>query len=308
MAKTKSSQYILTELKKNIALPGFRRTEDLSQLLPGQRRRMNHVVWLDNTTVPCAKMYAECVWFFPVNMINVPTPPGKGPEAHAHPFSEIITFFGTNRGDPTDLGGEIELWLEDEKFVMTKSFLCYVPAGMKHCPLKMRNVKRPIFHFTIGLGNSYQGKVPVADKKIRDHSHLFVFQNKPNLKLPEFRHEIPKERAYRMVYLDKEVVPETDFYLEGLWFWPRQPDTNQKPGVPEHVHDFDEVISFFGSNPDDLHDLGGEVDLWIDGEKNVLTRSFMAYVPAGVKHCPITVKRVDRPIFHFTAGPGTMYE
>ena len=107
-----------------------------------------------------------------------------------------------------------------------------------------------------------------------------------------------------MVYLDKEVVPETDFYLEGLWFWPRKPDLNQKPGVPEHVHDFDEVISFFGSNPDDLHDLGGEVELWIDGEKSVLNKSFMAYVPAGVKHCPITVKRVDRPFSTLPPGRG----
>jgi len=307
MSSSKSSKYIITELKKNIPLPGFRKTEDLSQLPPGKRRRMNHVIWLDKTTVPGAKMYAECVWFFPDNMINVPTPPGNGPEPHAHPYSEIIAFFGTNREDPTDLGGEIELWLEDEKFILTKSFLCFVPAGMKHCPLFMRNVKQPIFHFTTGPGNTYQGQSPAA-KTVKDHGHLFVFQNKPNLKMTDFRHEIPKERAFRIVYLDREVVPETDFYLEALWFWPRQPSPDEKPGVLEHAHPFDEVISFFGSNPNDLHDLGGEVELWIDGEKNLVSKSFMAFIPAGVKHCPLQFRRIDRPVFHFTAGPGTMYQ
>lgn len=308
MPDSKYTKYIVTDLKKNIQLPGFRKTEVLTELPPGKRRRMNHVIWMDDTMVPGAKMYSECVWFFPENMVNVPTPPGKGPEAHAHPFPEVITFFGTNREDPTDLGCEVELWLEDEKFTINKSFLCYVPTGMKHCPLMMRNIKRPVFHFTIGPGQNYTGKTPATQKTMKDHSGLFVFQNKPDLKLPAYRHEIPKERAFRVVYLDREVVPEAEFYLEGLWFWPRQVDPNQKPGVPEHVHPFDEVISFFGSNPDDLHDLGGEVELWIDGQKNLINRSFMAFIPAGVKHCPLMVRRVDRPIFHFTAGPGSMYE
>lgn len=172
----------------------------------------------------------------------------------------------------------------------------------------MRNVKRPIFHFTIGPGHEYQGKKPIVQKTMKDHRHLFVFQSKTDLKLPAFRHEIPIERAFRVVYLDREVVPETDFYLEGLWFWPRKVSPDEKPGVPEHSHPFDEVVAFFGSNPDDLHDLGGEVELWIDGEKNLINKSFMAFIPAGVKHCPLQIRRTDRPMFHFTAGPGSMYE
>ena len=139
----------------------------------------------------------------------------------------------------------------------------------------------------------------------------FVTQDKPNRKLPEYRHEIPKERAYRIVYLDSEVFPGSDFYCECLWFWPRQyepPRPDDKPGVPEHTHPFDEVIAFFGNNWEDIHDLGGEVELYIDGEKQVINKSFMAFIPAGMKHCPLRVTRVDKPIFHFTAGPGSMYE
>ena len=136
----------------------------------------------------------------------------------------------------------------------------------------------------------------------------FIFQDKPNLKLPEYRHEIPKERAHRIVYLDSEVFPGADFYVEALWFWPRDVNPDEPPGVPAHTHPFDEVIAFFGTNPDDLHDLCGEVELWIDGEKNLIDKSFMAFIPAGTEHCPLQIKRIDRPIFHFTAGPGEMYE
>jgi mannose-6-phosphate isomerase-like protein (cupin superfamily) len=61
--------------------------------------------------------------------------------------------FGTNMDDPTDLGAEIEFWLEDEQFFLTKSFLVYIPAGMIHNPLKMYRMDRHIFHYTIGPGH-----------------------------------------------------------------------------------------------------------------------------------------------------------
>jgi mannose-6-phosphate isomerase-like protein (cupin superfamily) len=128
----------------------------------------------------------------------------------------------------------------------------------------------------------------------------FIFQDKPDLKLPEYRHEIPKERGHRIVYLDDEVFPGAGFYVEAVWFWPRE--------VPAHKHPFDEVIAFFSTNPDDVQDLGGEVELWIDGEKNLIDRNFMAFIPAGTEHCPLQIRRIERPMFHFTAGPGKMYE
>jgi hypothetical protein len=140
----------------------------------------------------------------------------------------------------------------------------------------------------------------------------FVFQDKLNLKLPEFRHEIPKERAHRIVYLDSETVPGAKFYAEALWFWPRQikpePQPGDEAGVKPHTHPFPEMIAFFGTNPDDIHDLCGEIELWIDGEQHIITKSFVAFIPAGVVHCPLKIRRIDRPIFHFTAGPGKIYE
>ncbi len=139
----------------------------------------------------------------------------------------------------------------------------------------------------------------------------FVFEDKIDLKLPEFRHEIPKDKAYRIVYLDEETVPGAKFYAEALWFWPgprQKLEPGTEPGVKPHTHPFPEMIGFFGTNPDDIHDLCGEVELWIDGEQNIITKSFVAFIPAGVVHCPLNINRIDRPIFHFTAGPGKMYE
>ena len=103
----------------------------------------------------------------------------------------------------------------------------------------------------------------------------------------------PKERGHRIVYLDGEVFPGADFYCEALWFWPREVNPDEPPGVPAHAHQFDEVIAFYGTNPDDLRDLGGEVELWIDGEQNIIDKSFMAFIPAGMTHCPLKIRRID---------------
>ncbi|MFH1647240.1 MAG: hypothetical protein ABID71_06125 [Chloroflexota bacterium] len=116
------------------------------------------------------------------------------------------------------------------------------------------------------------------------------------------------QEATRLLLMDKDMVPGA-FYVECAWFWPGDwPEI--KPGddrVKAHKHDYDEVIAFFGTNRDDPYDLGGEVELWIDGQQYLPTRSFLAFIPAGTEHCPLNIRRVDTPIFHFTAGTGKQY-
>jgi hypothetical protein len=72
-------------------------------------------------------------------------------EAHVHPHDEIIGFIATNPQDPKDLGAKAELWMDDEKYIVTNSFLAYFPKGLKHYPLTVTNVQRPIFHFDIQI-------------------------------------------------------------------------------------------------------------------------------------------------------------
>ncbi len=112
-----------------------------------------------------------------------------------------------------------------------------------------------------------------------------------------------KGRGGRLLWLDGAVVPGA-FYVETVWLLPGGPSSEP---TKAHKHDFDEVLCFFGTNMDDPHDLGGEIELWLGDEKHVITKSSIVFVPKGLMHCPLTVKRVDRPIFEFTTGPGTVY-
>ncbi len=114
----------------------------------------------------------------------------------------------------------------------------------------------------------------------------------------------PKDGADVMTpvtYIDDRIIKGA-FYVECSWFWK---PTKRSP--PPHVHEFDEVLSFFGSNPEDPMDLCGEVELWLDSEKHILSRSCSVYIPKGLKHSPMIIRRVDRPIFHFSAGTSGNY-
>ena len=123
---------------------------------------------------------------------------------------------------------------------------------------------------------------------------------------------VEKGKGGRLLFLDNEVV-DGAFYLECVWIMPRtggSPNAENRPrgvSVKPHTHDYDEVLSFFGTNPDDFYDLGGEVELWLGDEKHIITKSCIVFIPAGMQHCPLSFLRVDRPIFHFTSGPGKMY-
>ena len=147
MKESKYSKYVITNFTPNLANSSHRTGPVESKEHP--KSVPTHVMWLDSSIVPEAS-YVEAVWVWPecASEKNVAKP-------HTHDFDEFISFFGTNWDDPHDLCGEIEFWLEDEKFVMTESFLVYIPAGIKHCPLIARRVDRPIFHLNSGSGKQY---------------------------------------------------------------------------------------------------------------------------------------------------------
>lgn len=121
--------------------------------------------------------------------------------------------------------------------------------------------------------------------------------------------QVGKGRSGRLFYLDNEVV-EGAFYLECAWIVPPEKGKPLPPdlmAVKAHTHEYDEVLCFFGTNPDDFYDLGGELELYLGDEAHIIDRSCIVFVPAGLSHGPLTMHRVDRPIFHFTSGPGGTY-
>ncbi len=76
-------------------------------------------------------------------VVSKPTEPGPF-EQHAHSFDEYVTFIGTNIEKPYDLDGVVEIWIEDEKYILTRSTAVFVPTGVYHGPIVFHEVNTPI--------------------------------------------------------------------------------------------------------------------------------------------------------------------
>src|SRR4030042_753039 len=102
--------------------------------------------------------------------------------------------------------------------------------------------------------------------------------------------------ATRVLWMDDQVV-DGAFQMNCSWYL--RPPATEMPEMNPHTHDADEIVGFFGSNPKEPYDLGGEIEFRLEDEKHVLVRSSLIFIPGGLKH-HMVIKRVDRPIFHFS--------
>jgi mannose-6-phosphate isomerase-like protein (cupin superfamily) len=319
-------EYIITEMKKNVVLAWGLPGTPLAEYIPGQNRSMEHVLYIDGEVGP-GTFYSECLWFFPPDMVSPEAAkkaaemlktlkPGVklGPQPHIHPFDELFTFFGSDFDDPSDLCAEMEFWLEDQPVTFDKSCIVHIPAGMKHCPLNTKRMDKPIFHFSMGYTSSYEHTVVgerrgkyAGDKNIRKY---FVFDDKAHRNLPSFRKSVPGECIHRVAHINGTAVPGSSFHAETAWIWPEERSGLKGKNVTfvdTHTHTFPEIIAFFGTDFSNIHNLYGEVELWVEGEQYKINKSFAAIIPEGVEHGPMTVRNVEKPIFHYTAGHAGLY-
>ena len=86
----------------------------------------------------------------------------------------------------------------------------------------------------------------------------------------------------------------------------------QEPeGMYPMYHTYDEAFVFFGTNPKDPLDLGGEIEFWLGAgehaEKWVINRSTYVYVPAGLVHCPMDCVKFERPFIEFVMVPNPVH-
>jgi len=140
MAKSKYAKYFLTEPETPAA--GTQAAADYAKWA-------TRLTWLDGNVIKGA-FHFGCSWYYKA--------PDKALPAHTHDFDEILGFYGGDPQNPRDLGGEVEFWMEDEKYVMTESFLVFIPAGVKHCPLKINRIDRPMFHLGGSPSHDYVKK------------------------------------------------------------------------------------------------------------------------------------------------------
>ena len=142
MAEKKYAKYFVTKDKTDLKLPEYRHNYDF----------IRRIVQMDADMVPGARFYNENMWILPGDKS------GEGKvlvDSHTHDWGQMLGFYVFNFDDIHNLGCEIEFTIDGKKYIIKESFTSFIPAGVQHGPLIVRNVTLPLFFFSAGPTELY---------------------------------------------------------------------------------------------------------------------------------------------------------
>jgi len=127
-----------------------------------------------------------------------------------------------------------------------------------------------------------------------NYSRLIV--TKPDYEAgPDF--PVTGRKIPTMTLMSNNLVAGSNNYIEAGWIWD-MPEPN--PHIFEHVHKYNEIVLHIGSDYQNPEDLGAEIEYVVGGEPYLLKTTSAVFIPAGVKHGPLTWKNVRRPHIEMT--------
>ncbi|MDR1572890.1 MAG: hypothetical protein LBS24_01115 [Clostridiales Family XIII bacterium] len=217
-----------------------------------------------------------------------------------HKADKLLFFIGSDPTDAENLHAEFRLRIENDLLTLTHTCVVFIPAGVAHGELEAVRADRPVFAYNSLIGAGvYSEEAAEAVAPAGRYAHQVVERYEPlNGKLPD----APAGFLTLLLWLDGKKLPGAP-YTEAVWF-----NQCNDTGPAPHAHEFDEFIGFIGSDPAHPEELNAELQFYIDDEAVTITKSCLVFIPRGVRHSPILVPRMERPLIHFSGGVGGAYE
>lgn len=205
--------------------------------------------------------------------------------------------------DPDDkekLHADLEFWIENDKLSLTDTCYIFVPKGAAYGNIKITNLTKPFLFYELHMTESDYAPIPVekATAPVGTYAGNHVEKYAP---VSGIIPEGPPGFLELMLWIDGEKLKGAP-YMEGLFF-----KTTNMTGPPGHSHDFDEVIGFVGTDPENPADLGAKIMFVLDDRILESDKSILFYIPRGTSHSPIIVPEMSRPIYHWSGGNGGDY-
>jgi hypothetical protein len=254
----------------------------------GVKGRQSPVMtYMSNKLVPGCNMYIELGWIY--------TLPEPNPHIleHTHDYDEIVLHIGGDPDNSQDLGGEIEYYVGGQTLTFDTTTALYIPKGVKHGPITWKKFTKPHIQMSLILGpgstweawasGTSQTPKGLPPKKDDIDYEKYLVRKPARLGGPE---------GPAIIYLSDELIPEGNVYVDFGWI-SKIPEQN--PLYLEHTHDFDEVVLHIGNDPYHPEDLGAKIEYGIGGQPLTFNTTTAAYLPKGLKHGPLTWKKLDQP-------------
>jgi hypothetical protein len=135
------------------------------------------------------------------------------------------------------------------------------------------------------------------------HSRYLVFGTPPTVTRPDYMCPLDPDYCRPMAYIDQTIIPDAEFGCDTRWFLPGGTSRSGQLIMEAHTLPHGTSLACIALNYEDITDLCAEAELWIGGEKHVLTKGFWAYVPPHVSQGPLTIRNVRKQVFFMMSWP-----
>jgi len=113
-----------------------------------------NAVWMDGNVVEGC-MFNEACWYLKSC---------KQPGLVKHNSDEVMFFIGGDTKNPENLSARLDLWIENDKLTLTKTCAVFVPGGVAHGNLVVKDLRKPFFRYTCHLNTGYYETLPAEAK------------------------------------------------------------------------------------------------------------------------------------------------
>jgi hypothetical protein len=94
-------------------------------------------------------------------------------------------------------------------------------------------------------------------------------------------------------YMSNQLVPGCNTYIEVTWIYEMPEPSLVIPSF--HAHPYNEITFLMGSDPHNPESLGAEVESYLGGEKVILDKTNVTFIPKNVEHGHLSWKSFHRP-------------
>jgi len=217
---------------------------------------------------------------------------------YALPYDELFCFLSTT-GDDINLGAVVSFQIADRKIVTDRCCMIQVPAFVPHGPIEITDMAEPIFSYCTGMGLEH-GSLPKENWRPQDVlplEEMIIYYNCGDAK---DEHEGINQKWIMKCIPNKTMKGEICSSLRRFF------GTDGWTYVESaHLHSSPEILAYYGADPWNPYELGGEYVHGVNGQLLTFTKPTVVFMPAYVPHCPIVVNKVDKHNIWHSAGLAT---
>ena len=224
-------------------------------------------------------------------------------KARTHDTHELLCFLGGNPKNIRDLGAEVRISLgnDNEEHFINDATVVSIPAGLKHGPIFVSKYSEPIVLLRIINTREYENKLRseseeeymLSQKTLIEGSHI-----------PKYGKKYWMNIVRGPLFIDYE----PGWTGTSIWAHHNEYKNSTTLGyhciistydVPfTHAHGFHESLCFLSGDPENPGELGADVSVCLGDEleKHTFNVPTIISIPPGLKHCPLLVENVTKPV------------